>query len=199
MINFSKISNDSLIGKLLRLPLRLIPNNAVLPIIQGPLKGFKWIKGSGVNGYWLGTYERKKQSLISTYIKQGMVCYDIGAHVGYYSLTFSKLVGESGKVFSFEPNPLNLMYLLKHLRLNQVENVFVFPIALGENQDFVPLVLRSSESYLDKKKKGFYSPVFRVDDLISQGHIVLPDIVKIDVLSWLGRKMVLTGMILWKT
>ncbi len=35
MANLSGISNQSLIGKLLRAPLRLIPRTAVLPILQG--------------------------------------------------------------------------------------------------------------------------------------------------------------------
>lgn len=180
MINFSKIANKSLIGKLIRSPLNLIPSNFVLPILQGPNSGFKWIKGSGVNGYWLGSYEVEKQKLIAKYVKERMICYDIGAHVGFYSLMFSRLVGETGKVFSFEPNPLNLFYLLKHLELNKVKNVRVFPFGLWKDNGIFGLTLSSSESYLNRAEEPILrSPVFRIDDLIYQ-YVLPPDVIKID-------------------
>jgi hypothetical protein len=36
-----------MLGRLLRLPLRAIPNGAVLPILAGPSRGMKWIAVSG--------------------------------------------------------------------------------------------------------------------------------------------------------
>jgi len=54
MINISKSDFRSPIGKLFRLPLKLIPAKTVLPILQGKLKGKKWIKGSSINGCWGG-------------------------------------------------------------------------------------------------------------------------------------------------
>lgn len=49
MFNLSNLDFRSPLGKLLRLPLKLIPDKTVLPIIQGTLKGKKWIKGSSIN------------------------------------------------------------------------------------------------------------------------------------------------------
>ena len=68
MTNFSSICTKSLIGRFLRSLLKLIPNNVILPIIQGPLRGKKWIKGSGDNGYWLGSYELEKQQLFTKFL-----------------------------------------------------------------------------------------------------------------------------------
>src|SRR6266446_717422 len=36
-------------------------------------------------------------------VRPGMRVVDVGAHVGYYTLLFSRLVGQSGQVFAFEP------------------------------------------------------------------------------------------------
>ena len=66
--------------------MRFIPENTKVLILQGRLKGKKWIKGSGVNGYWLGTYELEKQKMFEKNIKRGDVVFDIGANVGIYSL-----------------------------------------------------------------------------------------------------------------
>jgi hypothetical protein len=69
MINLSGISNNSVVEKLLRFPLRLIPSNMVLPILQGRLKGKKWIVGLSNHGCWLGSYKYEKQTLNS--VKNG--------------------------------------------------------------------------------------------------------------------------------
>ena len=39
---------------------------------------------------------------------EGKVVYDIGAHIGFHSFYFAKLVGLKGKVYAFEPNPKNI-------------------------------------------------------------------------------------------
>ena len=115
MTNFSSICTKSLIGRFLRSLLKLIPNNVILPIIQGPLRGKKWIKGSGDNGYWLGSYELEKQQLFTKFVKNNDVVYDIGAHVGFYTLLASMLVGD-GRVYAFEPDPENFKILEKNIK-----------------------------------------------------------------------------------
>ena len=124
-INLSGLSSRTLLGKLLRLPLRLIPPNSKVPILQGRLRGKWWIAGGGVASYWLGSYEFYKQRLFERLVTPGNVVFDIGAHVGFYMLLSSALVGTAGEVFAFEPVPRNLHYLYEHLRLNHVTNVTV--------------------------------------------------------------------------
>jgi len=55
---------SSPLGKLLRLPLRLIPKNAVLTVRHGINEGMKWRVGSGTHGCRLGTYEPLKQAMV---------------------------------------------------------------------------------------------------------------------------------------
>ena len=131
MANLSAISNETFLGRVLRAPLRLIPRTAVLPILQGALRGKKWTAGSGSHGCWLGSYEYQKQRALQREIKPGAVLYDIGANVGFYSLLASVLAGESGHVYSFEPFPDNLRELKKHLELNRVRNCTVFAAAVS--------------------------------------------------------------------
>src|SRR5256885_1092969 len=100
MINFRDVNNpksllspDRLLGKLARAPLHLIPSKAVLPILQGPGRGLRWIVGSYNHGCWLGSYEYEKQVVLQRLVQKGNVVYDIGAHVGFFTLIFSRLVG----------------------------------------------------------------------------------------------------------
>ncbi len=132
MVNFTNLSQWSLFGKVLRYFLDFIPDARVLRILQGPLRGKKWVKGSGVNGYWLGSYEVKNQKLFVEFIKGGDIVFDVGAHVGFYSLLFSQLVGKTGRVFAFEPLARNIQFLKKHIELNNISNVEVRECAVAE-------------------------------------------------------------------
>jgi len=51
-INWSGIRQNSVIGKLLRLPLRMIAHSMVMRIQSGPCRGMKWIAGSSNHGCW---------------------------------------------------------------------------------------------------------------------------------------------------
>ena len=93
-MNITGISATTWLGKLLRLPLNLIPKKAIVPILKGRLKGKKWIVGSGIHRFWLGTYEwHHHTSVFEKRIKEGGIVFDIGAHVGFYTLLASVLVG----------------------------------------------------------------------------------------------------------
>jgi hypothetical protein len=132
MINFSGLSERSLFGRILRSPLALLPRGLTVPIVQGPLRGWWWKVGSGIHGYWLGSYEADKQPRFASVIRPGDIVFDIGAHVGFYSLLASKMVGPQGRVFAFEPVQRNLYYLHRHLQLNRIANVTVVQTAVGE-------------------------------------------------------------------
>jgi FkbM family methyltransferase len=58
-------------------------------------------------------------------IGSGSTVIDVGAHVGEWTLLFSELVGRSGKVISFEPDPVARASLKKNLEMNGISNVLV--------------------------------------------------------------------------
>ena len=182
MFNFSGISNNSIAGKLLRSLLLLIPKNSVFSIKQGKLKRMKWITGSGNHGCWLGSYEFDKQQLFSEIITMGSTIYDIGANVGFYTLLSSKLAGNDGMVYSFEPNPLNINYLNQHIKLNNLDNVKVFDYAVSDNVGFAFFEndTNSSMGYLSNNGK-LKVKTTSLDYLYEGNEIKKPDFIKIDV------------------
>jgi FkbM family methyltransferase len=181
MFDFSKISKESLTGKFLRKILKLIPPNSVLPILQGKLRGTKWIIGSGVFSYWLGCYESEKQKAFIKQIKLGNVFYDIGAHVGFYTILASKLVGDRGRVYAFEPLPRNIFYLKKHISLNKLKNVEIIEAAVSDKEgeeNF--LEVDSATSRLDPHG-SFKVKTVSLDNLVKNKKILPPNVMKIDV------------------
>ncbi len=181
MVDISKIDYRTPIGKLLRLPLKLIPENTVLPIMQGALKGRKWIKGSSINGCWLGTYEFDKQQLFQKYVKPGMVIYDVGANAGFYTLLSSILTGERGKVLAFEPVPQNIYYIKRHIELNKIVNATIIEKAVSDKISKLKFTLGSNLSMGHFSDSGEIEvETISLDDFVKQGN-PLPDLIKMDI------------------
>jgi FkbM family methyltransferase len=124
------ISHNTLLGKAIRLPLRLVPAGTVVPIVQGPARGKRWVSNAAANGYWLGFWEMENQRLFAARLRQGDVVYDIGAHVGLYMLGASEKVGLEGHVYAFEPLQRNVQYLRRHVELNRLPNCSVVEAAV---------------------------------------------------------------------
>lgn len=182
MLNFSAIPSSTVLGRALRLPLRLVPKGAVVRVLQGPLRGKRWIAGASNHGCWLGSYEAAKQKRIVELVQPGMVCWDVGAHVGFYTLLFSHLVGPKGKAIAFEPFPPNLELLRRHIQMNRCGNVQVFPVALADSdgaEDFEPGG-NSSTGRL-RPGGGIRVLVRKADTLVYSGEASAPDLIKIDV------------------
>lgn len=183
MINFSGISKDSLAGKILRFPLRLIPKDVPVFILQGPLRGYRWITGSGVFGYLLGSYEHEKQNIFFSLISPGFVVFDVGAHVGFYSLLAAKAAGKTGRIYSFEPSPRNQTYLKRHTELNGLgDRIKVFDVAVSDREGSASFSAGPSSFTGGLSENGdFAVRTTSLDSLFEKKEILSPSLIKMDV------------------
>lgn len=65
---------------------------------------------------WCGSYEPHVTRCLNAILRPGDVFVDVGANIGYHSFFAAGVVGEKGKVFSFEPDPGVHMRLENNLR-----------------------------------------------------------------------------------
>lgn len=72
-----------------------------------------------MDGFWEPWIAR----FLVSRIKPGMVVVDVGANYGYYTLIMADLVGATGKVHAFEPNPEVLQQLDKTVAVNGFERI----------------------------------------------------------------------------
>ncbi len=127
--------------------------------------------------------------------------WDVGAHIGYHSLAFASLVGLSGRVVAFEPNPYNLARFRKNLEKNPAlaQRVTTFNYALSDSDGeetfiFSPEVDngRSSGSHLDRiippENANAYRSfaqiqvrTIKADTMILDNLAPIPSAIKIDV------------------
>jgi len=77
-------------------------------------------------------HEHATLQVLRSLIQPGMTVLDIGAHVGYYTRHFSRLVGPRGQVISFEPQPRT--YATLNRNVSRFSNVTALQIAVAEQE-----------------------------------------------------------------
>lgn len=68
-------------------------------------------------------YEPIIQEKAKKYIQESNLVFDIGGNIGQYALIFSKIVGDSGRVITIEPDHKNYSFLQFNININNLTNV----------------------------------------------------------------------------
>lgn len=79
---------------------------------------------------FFGLREKSLDRLFQS-VKPGFVIVDVGANIGATVLPLAKAAGVQGRVFAFEPDPVNFARCRRNLELNRVSNVLLSDLALA--------------------------------------------------------------------
>jgi len=125
-----------------------------IPVLRGcvrklgrlivPRQSLVWVQvQAGVGrGLWLnlnprtaeafvrGEGEPSVQAFIAQHLKPGMVFYDLGTNLGFFSLVAARQIGPSGHVYGFEPDPEIAQRVRSNLSRNGFENFTVTEAAV---------------------------------------------------------------------
>jgi FkbM family methyltransferase len=125
---------------------------------------------------WLD-YEPVETEWVKSVVKPGMICYDCGAHFGHYSALLSKLVGPTGKVYAFEPDPDNRAKL--ESKVAKLGNVTILGVAIGDTIGEVRLIRngQDAQSKVRATGEGISVPLVTLDSL----KLPRPDFLKADI------------------
>ena len=109
------------------------------PHAKGPMRtAFRsFIRASGK--------EKLTTAVFKQAVKEGATVVDIGANIGYFTLLAARLVGKSGKVYAFEPEPGNYEVVLKNISLNGYDQVTPVQKAVSHKKGKVKLYLSSTD------------------------------------------------------
>lgn len=160
-----------------------ISRGFTLPLVLGPLRGSWWQPASGgkIARVLLGTYEPEQTKIFQEHIRPGQTVLDIGAAAGYYTLVSAGLVGKTGRVFAFEPDPTNLKYLRAHVQQNRLSQVVVLPLAIADRHGVARFGGGSGTGTGRLCDDGAHEvPLTRLDDLLEEVRFA-PNHLKIDV------------------
>ncbi|MFN4133512.1 MAG: FkbM family methyltransferase, partial [Candidatus Hadarchaeales archaeon] len=140
-------------------------------------------------------YEPITTKVVKREIKKGDVVLDIGAHIGYYTLIFAKNVGNSGKVYAFEPEPHNFQLLLKNVEYNGYTNVVALQKAVSNKTGKIRLYLSDDysvdHSIFSSSGRGKFIEVdsISLDDYFKNQKV---DFIKMDIQG--GEGLAFEGM-----
>tara|TARA_B110001452_G_scaffold157073_1_gene130721 strand:- start:2458 stop:3282 length:825 start_codon:yes stop_codon:yes gene_type:complete len=143
--------------------------------------------------YTCGYFEEKLTRAFIKLISPGDVLIDIGAHIGYFSLLASELVGSNGMVYSFEPTAST--YKLLESNTFRVKNIKTINKAVfSENKeiefnDYGPrysAMNSFTEGRFDENADRAFTKLevkaIKLDDFVAKNNIK-PNFIKIDAES----------------
>lgn len=152
-------------------------------------------------------HEEETTALFKKLVKPGDVVLDLGANIGYFTMLAARLVGPTGKVFSFEPEPANFRYLSKNIEINGFGNALASQVAVADKPGKTRLFVCSYDSGhhtinqaegIEAYRRGRKSVVTSIDiDTVSideflRGKTDRVDIIKMDVEG--AEALALAGM-----
>lgn len=142
--------------------------------------------------YWIYGDERSDDdSFLRHYLQERDVYVDVGANIGALVLTASTIVGSRGCVLAFEPHPRTFRQLEENVKINRVENVRSFNVAMGDRRGTVGFSDRRTDDQNAVDAAGtIMVRLDRLDNLIPNS-ISRVDLLKIDTEGY--EKFVLEG------
>ena len=138
-------------------------------------------------------YHDPESRLLGLFIRAGDVCLDVGANLGSYTFYLSRLVGEEGVVYAFEPVPETFEGLLHNLALSRLDNVCALNVGVsnqtGASTVFVPKIHglpshgRASLRRTASGEVGEYRAVslITIDDFYATNHLNRLSFIKMDI------------------
>lgn len=189
----NRLRNISMGRSTSSLPARLVPNNYQYPV--GSFRSFDY-KGINlkldihdyVSHYLYFGFKDSAHEKLMSLVKEGDVLLDIGTNYGTTILQFARIIGDKGKAYGFEPDPVNFEICQDNLVLNRFSNISVENIGLGRQTGEAILVI-DTESNRGGNRIGNPSAtqewhkvqIRTLDDWIRYNDIHKIDLIKIDV------------------
>lgn len=165
----------------LRHLLKRLLTPVTLRVRGGPLEGLRWSPASG-SRFVRGDYEAYNLPAFLEAVGEGDVVFDVGAHVGYFTAIASLRVGPAGRVVAFEPRPVNLGLLRRHVQVNDLDNVTVVEAGVGRGSGTARFEEGTGSGTGKIADQGELTVrVVRLDDVVGEDGLPEPDFIKIDV------------------
>lgn len=101
-------------------------------------------------GEWFTFYEnliRKDYLARHVTLHPGATVVDIGANIGAFAILAAKVVGSSGRVYAFEPDPIVCARLRANVQLNSLSNIVINSCAVGGTSGQIRLFRHAKNAY----------------------------------------------------
>lgn len=134
---------------------------------------------------WMG---REARPVLDRLARPGMTVLDIGANLGLYTVYLARLVGATGRVIAFEPDPHLHASLSRSLTANKCSHAQALNLALGRKAGRLMLertALNLGDNHLaTEPRAGFDHIEVQVASLDALMPDLCVDLLKLDVQGW---------------
>ena len=184
------VHNSAVIDSLMRRTYGALLGSGTWEIPAGPMRGLLLEKSKHVSHAHLrGTYERALLDAIDRVVKPGMVCYDVGASIGYISLLMAR---RAKQVYAFEPAPHAISEIERHAAANKFSNISIVrqPVSDSIREVTFQLTDAAYGSAIGSGDSRWKSMTFNTTslDIFAESH-ELPDVIKMDIEGEEGRAL----------
>lgn len=136
-----------------------------------------------------GQYEPEQTRWLSRALAKGHRFVDVGANCGYYAALASHLVGETGRVFAFEPSPAVADLIAEMVDVNRITNIELVRAAVGADNGDIEIYVPTEASpvhspsvfYSDASFAAVRVPMVALDKYPPLADGTAIDFVKVDV------------------
>lgn len=143
----------------------------------------RWFADRGLMLY--GRYEPETTAVIQRLVKPGMVCFDVGANMGFYTVLMARV---AKSVVSFEPALSMHQRLRRHIELNHLSNVVAERLALSDHRGQGTIYVTPDTASIDpqhwSKDKAVSVDTFdclTLDEYCSEHKVERIDFMKVDI------------------
>ena len=150
---------------------------------------FVWLREHVGRKIVLRMFERKESRYFLHYLKEGDICFDIGANVGYYTNLFASRVGRRGRVIAVEPIFRNVLLIQLASAINHTDDIAtVLCAAVSDADSPLSVSQRGDSSYANIqsviKDPGSQVEGVTIDSLIKRFGLPRIDVLKMDIEGW---------------
>lgn len=141
------------------------------------------------NLFFWGAYDARLRGFLEQSLTPGATAIDVGANVGVHTLAMARTVGE-GRVVACEPSPTVVRRLRANVALNELANVTIEEVAVGDEPGHVTLTLPAPEESNQGTARVTIDPpspesvtvsAVTVDGVVESAALDRVDLIKIDV------------------
>lgn len=123
-----------------------------------------------------GDFEPHFYNIVKNVVKEGDICLDCGANLGYHAITMARMTGPRGKVIAFEPLRVIFQQLNGNAFLNGLRNIIALNVAIGNQTGIIQMdyvdVDNPSGVNIGATKIGAHGDMvemIKIDDVIQNG------------------------------
>lgn len=141
-----------------------------------------------------GVWEEWTEAVLRRLVRSGMTVIEVGANIGYFTLTMARAAGSNGRVFAFECDPELAQTARDNVEINGLQRVAaVLELAVGDRNGTATFYradrhrgggstvkgLEQNPMMASDQRTALEVPMTTLDAFIAQAKIQ-PDLIKLD-------------------